>query len=98
MTDEHKTLNQDGTVLGEGGGGGGAVANPTGLPAQRDRDMPIGDANPILHELGARREEIPGIAGGASAGDKGVPGWIGSDPSGHGTENQAEVADENMDL
>jgi hypothetical protein len=96
MTEKKReVLNQDGTVLGEGGGGGGAVANPTGLPAQRE--LPIGDANPTLRELGAHKEEIPGFAGGESAGDKGSSGWIGGDPSGIGVE-EAEVADENMEL
>ncbi|MDB5100282.1 MAG: hypothetical protein JWM80_4703 [Cyanobacteria bacterium RYN_339] len=90
---DHEILNQDGSVLG--GGGGGAVANPTGLPAQRE--LPIGDANPTLRELGQHREEIPGISGGASAGDKGVSGWIDADPSGIGDEVE-EIADENMEL
>jgi hypothetical protein len=92
---KHEILNQDGTRLGEGGGGGGAVANPTGLP--RQTELPIGDADPVLRELGQRHEEIPGIAGGASAGDKGVSGWIGSDTSGQGDDGP-DVADENMEV
>lgn len=82
---ESQTLNQDGSRLG--GGGGGAVANPTGERATRE--LVIGGPEATLRELGQHREEIAGISGGASAGDKGVSGWIGSDPSGIG-EGESE--------
>lgn len=96
MTEKKREiLNQDGTVLGEGGGGGGAVANPTGLPAQRE--LPIGDADPTLHELGARREVIPGFGGMDAPGEKGSSGWPGGDPSGIGMKGE-EIADENMEI
>jgi hypothetical protein len=79
--DESSTLNHDGSRLG---GGGGPVANPTGEAATRD--LPIGGPTGTLAEMGQRREQIPGISGGASASDKGVSGWLGGDPSGIGAE------------
>jgi hypothetical protein len=79
--DESSTLNHDGSKLG---GGGGPISNPTGEAATRD--LPIGGPTGTLAELGQRRENIPGIAGGASAGEKGVSGWLDGDPSGIGLE------------
>lgn len=86
---EDVTLNQDGSRLG--GGGGGQVANPTAESATRD--LPIGGSTGTWRELGQRREEIPGFAGAESAGDKGSHGWVGGDPSGHGTSETDQTTE-----